>query len=32
MTVIVARHFIPGATEEEWAERLGGRLARDIGE
>lgn len=32
MTVIVTRHFTPGATEEEWAECLGGNLAQDIDE
>ncbi|MFD8632886.1 immunity 49 family protein [Streptomyces sp. NPDC059533] len=32
MTVIVSRHFTPGATEEEWAERLWVSLARDIEE
>ncbi|MFB7783922.1 immunity 49 family protein [Streptomyces vinaceus] len=32
MTVIVTRHFTPGATEEEWAEYLGANLAQDIDE
>ncbi|MFF4295245.1 hypothetical protein ACFY0N_16540 [Streptomyces vinaceus] len=32
VTVIVTRHFTPGATEEEWAEYLGGNLAQDIDE
>ncbi|MGW7364315.1 immunity 49 family protein [Streptomyces sp. NPDC054841] len=32
MTVIVSRQFSPGATEEEWAEYLGGDLVDDIDE
>ncbi|MFJ9644223.1 immunity 49 family protein [Streptomyces sp. NPDC101206] len=32
MTVIVSRHFTPGATEEEWAEDLGSSLYQDIDE